>query len=222
MRQQVLLQEASEVISPRENAIGGSHWKHAVAIDQFEGDGNLLRCRLNHPWEKEAGKVVADDDARFLAEGLEQSATIAVLLFQVRIVGHRLLRKCRLILNHTFDDKSVNSITCPFVAGSQSFENDQRFVQLSRPFDGALEREIPGRTAVGNHPVEDVFAFVVDLVAADVANANGWDAGFESHERSLQYEWEQAKDYQHCKELRSITTLAVVDFAEQHNSHAKS
>jgi hypothetical protein len=63
---------------------------------------------------------------------------------------------------HSVQHEPVHPIASPRIPAGQSFQDNQRVVQLLIPFNGLIQRKIPARPAGGNHPVEYKISILPD------------------------------------------------------------
>jgi len=68
----------------------------------------------------------------------------------------------------------MKTVVCPPIAASQRLHNHQRSVELQGPFSSPLKAEVPGGPPIGDHPVEDEVAGMVDRGVIGFPNTYVW------------------------------------------------
>jgi hypothetical protein len=90
----------------------------------------------------------------------KQSLSCVWFEFQEWVVQNSRALEPAGILGHSIEDTAVHAIACPGVIAPQGFQNNQGLMQPLGPLDGAIQSEIPGSPAEGNHPVENESAIL--------------------------------------------------------------
>ena len=66
-----------------------------------------------------------------------------------------------------WEDERMQAIVRPAISDAQGVEHDDGPVEFARPFQRALECEIPARPATGDAPIQDVVAPALDLALVE-------------------------------------------------------
>lgn len=171
------LHVATVGVRDRKSAIGGMDRKDAVAVDELNIAPPLVDDPSIHVGMKEAWKVVGHDGARLLCEGLGQGMAVAATRFDIgQITGVARCDLARIVL-HPVDNKLVKSVRCPGVTDSDSFENQERPLQLDSQFDRTLEGKVRVEPSERCHPIENEFSVRLDRFRGGGSDSRGRDCG---------------------------------------------
>jgi hypothetical protein len=67
-------------------------------------------------------------------------------------------RECLRVGSHAGGDEVAKAVRGPGKVVAKRLEDEERFVEFAAPLDGAVEGEVVGGAAGGDHPVENVAA----------------------------------------------------------------
>ena len=72
---------------------------------------------------------------------------------------------------HTIDDGLMMTSAGPTVSRSEGLEDHKRLIEFDGPFQGAIEREIPGKPACRSHPIQNEVAIAGGRIVTQGAQA---------------------------------------------------
>ncbi len=177
VRQQLLLEVATERVGGRELALRGGQGQQAVAVHDLEAERQPCRRRRDHAGQEEGRVLVGDDDRGVGSEGGEEAAAGAGLRLDVREVGHAARAEGGGVVRHAVEHEAVQAVARPGVAGAQRFEDNQGEAEVAGPVGGPLEGEVEARAARRDHPVKNETAVAPDRRRVGGADPHRRDGG---------------------------------------------
>ena len=179
MQRQVFLEKAAKGVRGGKRLSGGANGQEAARINRFETDGrDALNSGVNHAGEEEAGEIVGNDDARFRGKRRQKAFRVAGKRLDVgEVFDPGGAAKSADFFGHAVENKAVEAVAGPGIVEAKRLENQERQAKFGRPFQGAVQSEIPGEAAKRNHPVENIAAAGTRRKVAKNADADWRDWG---------------------------------------------
>jgi len=168
---------AAEVESTSENLVGGAEGEQAIGIHSFEADGKLPGSGGNQARQEEAGEIVGDDNAGVCCERFEKATAGTWGRLNIRVIKDGVIRESFCVVGHAVEDKTMKAVAGPLVVAKKGFEDEEWLGECAGVFEGAIEGEIVGEPAIGDHPIENVAARSLYWGIVTVLDADGRNRG---------------------------------------------